>query len=185
MPNILKNALRSLSSIDGFIAASFVDLDTGMSLDSSLGDQNFDIEVAGAINTNVVQAKLRALETLELVDNIEDIVVSLSTQYHLMRLVPGRPGVFLYLALDRGVANMALARLAMADATDSIASSEIEEIVLSAIEEFASETIAPPPLPTLRTAPSYPRTDIKRADDELPHRKRPGDSPSRAFPRGR
>lgn len=168
MPDALKNALNSLSAIDGFIAASFVELDTGMTLDSTLGGEDFDIEVAGAINTNVVQAKLRALRALGLVDKIEDIVVTLSTQYHLMRIVPERPGVFLYVVLDRGVANMALARRAMAIAADAVVSD-------------LNEPIAPAVARLVHAVPSYPRTYLKRPAKGLTH----NDSPPRGFPRGR
>jgi hypothetical protein len=52
------------------------------------------------------------MEMLRINDQIEDILISLQRQYHLIRPVQGRTGkgLFLYLALDRQRANLALAR---------------------------------------------------------------------------
>ncbi|TDP62411.1 hypothetical protein [Bradymonas sediminis] len=163
--------LESLSRVDGFIAASFVELFTGITVDAIQGDPAFDVEVAGAINTSVVQAKLSALEALKLEDEIEEILVSLGTQYHLMRMLPGRSGVFLYLVVDRAVANLSLARIAMAG-------------VGAELEPKAAATTATPAATPLRAAPSYPRAYLKQGDDTTKHRKKPEDSTSRAFPRG-
>lgn len=60
----------------------------------------------------MVRAKLRTMELLDLKDEIEDILISLSSQYHLIRLIKGRNnnGLFLYVALDKDRANLAMAR---------------------------------------------------------------------------
>ncbi|HLS76311.1 MAG TPA: hypothetical protein VK083_05940, partial [Nocardia sp.] len=67
---------------------------------------------AAAGNTEVVRAKMRTMDSLGLNDEIEDILITLSGQYHIIRPMTGRKskGLFLYLALDRGRANLALAR---------------------------------------------------------------------------
>ena len=53
-------------------------------------------------------------------DTIEDILISLGSQYHLIRPLPDRPNIFFYLALSRSQSNLATARLAVADAAKKL-----------------------------------------------------------------
>ncbi|MBM7087716.1 hypothetical protein ABZ606_11405 [Streptomyces sp. NPDC012461] len=101
-----------LASIDGATAAALVDYTSGMALGTLGGGKDFNLEVAAAGNTDVVRSKLRTMEHLGLNDEIEDILITLSSQYHLIRLLKGRGGngLFLYLVLDSGRANLAMAR---------------------------------------------------------------------------
>jgi len=102
----------ALSSIEGATGAALVDYTSGMALGTVGGGASFDLNVAAAGNTDVVRAKLRTMEHLGLKDEIEDILITLSTQYHLIRLLKSRGGngLFLYLVLDSGRANLAMAR---------------------------------------------------------------------------
>lgn len=102
----------AVTSIEGAAAAALVDYTSGMALGTIGGTKDFDLEVAAAGNTGVVRAKLRTMEHLGLKDEIEDILITLGTQYHLIRLLSGRSGngLFLYLVLDKSRANLAMAR---------------------------------------------------------------------------
>jgi hypothetical protein len=112
MANLETSLKECLSSIDGATAAALVDYTSGMALGTLGGGKDFNLEVAAAGNTDVVRAKLRTMEHLGLKEEIEDILITLDGQYHMIRLLKGRggSGLFLYLVLDAGRANLAMAR---------------------------------------------------------------------------
>ena len=109
----IEAALKEAMSIDGALGASLVDWESGMSLGAVGGGKYLDLDVAAAGNTEVIRAKMRTMESLRLDDTIEDILITLAKQYHLIRLLKSsrsEQGLFLYLVLDRQKANLALAR---------------------------------------------------------------------------
>jgi predicted regulator of Ras-like GTPase activity (Roadblock/LC7/MglB family) len=101
-----------VAELAGFLGACVVDSSTGMVL-ALEGGGRIDLEVAAAGNTEVVRSKRRTMAALNLKDKIEDILISLHSQYHLIRPLEINDQVFVYVALDRKVANLALARMAM------------------------------------------------------------------------
>ncbi|MER7502828.1 hypothetical protein AB0L05_06085 [Nonomuraea pusilla] len=105
-------SLKEMMSIDGALGAAVVDYGSGMALGTLGGSKDLDLQVAAAGNTEVIKAKLRTMDSLGLQDAIEDVLITLSGQYHIIRPMTGRggKGLFLYLALDRGRANLAMAR---------------------------------------------------------------------------
>ena len=108
-----------LVELPGFIGACVVDSGTGMVL-AIEGGGRIDLETAAAGNTEVVRAKRRTIQSLNLKDRIEDILISLNNQYHLIRPLESNDAIFLYVALDRKISNLALARLAMKSVEQSI-----------------------------------------------------------------
>jgi hypothetical protein len=109
----LETALKEAMTIDGALGVALVDWESGMPLGTLGGDKYLDLDLASAGNTEVVKAKMRTLASLRLNDQVEDILITLSKQYHLIRLLKdssGAQSLFLYLALDRSKANLALAR---------------------------------------------------------------------------
>jgi hypothetical protein len=108
----IEPALKSAMEIEGALGAALVDYESGMSLGSLGGGRYLDLEVAAAGNTEVLRAKMRAMRALHLDDTIEDILITLGRQYHLIRLLrtDRSATLFMYLALDRGKANLAMAR---------------------------------------------------------------------------
>jgi hypothetical protein len=109
----IEQALKEAMGVDGAIGACVVDWESGMSLGAAGGGKYLDLDVAAAGNTEVVRAKMRTMESLRLDDTIEDVLITLSKQYHLIRLLRSsrsEQGLFFYLVLDRQRANLALAR---------------------------------------------------------------------------
>ncbi len=107
----LDNVIADLLAIEGANGAAIVDIDSGMALAAG-GTPGFDLNVAAAGNSNVVRAKLRTIQDLELKDEIEDVLITLQNQYHLINVLKGQgnTGLFIYLVLNRVTANLALAR---------------------------------------------------------------------------
>src|SRR5262245_52080641 len=110
----VETALKEALAIDGAVGVSLVDLESGMSLGTMGGGDWLDLDVASAGNTEVIRAKMRVMSELALDDAIEDILITLGRQYHLIRLIGensrGGPTLFLYLVLDRSRANLGMAR---------------------------------------------------------------------------
>ncbi|MEV7567717.1 hypothetical protein [Streptomyces tanashiensis] len=107
-----ETSLKEAATIEGAIGAALVDYTSGMALGTIGGGKDLDLNMAAAGNTDVVRAKVRTMEMLGLQEDIEDILITLGSQYHLIRLLKGRGtnGLFLYLALDKNRANLAMAR---------------------------------------------------------------------------
>ncbi|MFD8210585.1 hypothetical protein ACFV2S_29800 [Streptomyces sp. NPDC059695] len=107
-----ETSLKEAAQIEGALGAALVDYTSGMALGTIGGGKDLDLNMAAAGNTDVVRAKLRTMEMLGLKEDIEDILITLGSQYHLIRLLRGRgtDGLFLYLALDKDRANLAMAR---------------------------------------------------------------------------
>ncbi|MFJ6534875.1 hypothetical protein ACIQH5_01500 [Paenarthrobacter sp. NPDC091711] len=107
----LDEAIKQLLAIEGSTGAAVVDYSSGMALAQG-GNPGFDLGVAAAGNSNVVSAKLRTMADLSLDSDIEDILITLGTQYHLINVLnsTASKGLFVYLVLDRTYANLALAR---------------------------------------------------------------------------
>jgi serine/threonine protein kinase len=111
--------LSALAEINGFIGGCLVDSDTGLMM-ASEGGAGFDLEAASAANTEVVKAKLQAIKLLGLDDHIDDILISLGKQLHLIRPLEKTPSVFIYVALDRKAANLGMARVQVKNVEQSI-----------------------------------------------------------------
>ena len=95
----------------GFIAASLVDLDSGMTLAIKTSRTEFDLTAASAYNSELVKQKLKIMRTLGLSGNIEDMIITLQDQIHLVKMVG--TNTFLYLAVDKKQSNLAIVRSAV------------------------------------------------------------------------
>ncbi|MBP3977174.1 hypothetical protein [Microbacterium sp. BLY] len=94
--------------VNGFIGASIVDLESGLPLASSSVRPDFDLEVASAFNSEIVKNKRRTIEALGIDAELEDMLLTLNTQLHLLKMLDD--DLFIYLAADRQATNLALLR---------------------------------------------------------------------------
>ena len=114
----LNESLQDLMTLDGALCAAAVDYNSGMLL-GSIGT-GVDLELAAAGNTEVVRAKMKTMKSLGLNDSIEDILITLGKQYHILRPAEKINGIFIYYVLDSGRANLALARRKISDVESKI-----------------------------------------------------------------
>ncbi|WP_459755195.1 roadblock/LC7 domain-containing protein [Streptomyces sennicomposti] len=112
MASVEVSLKEMMTAVEGALGAAVVDYTSGMALGTLGGDKELDLTIAAAGNTDVIRAKVRTMEQLGLQSQIEDVLITLGTQYHLIRLVTGRSGngLFLYLVLDKSRSNLAMAR---------------------------------------------------------------------------
>lgn len=111
----LQAQLKDALTIEGALGVALVDVATGLPL-GAVDDGGLAVEVAAAGGTDVVRAMTRTLDGLRLGDEegIEDLLVTTTTQLHLLRVVTGRPGLFFCLVLDRSRATLGMARFRLA-----------------------------------------------------------------------
>lgn len=105
-----KDTLPKLMEIDGCLGCCIVDSTSGMMLGAAGGGGIINLEVAAAGNTEVVRSKRKTMKALNMNDQIEDMLITLGRQYHLIRPLTNNDALFIYLVLDKQRANLAMAR---------------------------------------------------------------------------
>ncbi len=88
--------LEEAMQIAGALAVALVDGASGMTLGTAGGGERLNVALAGAGAADFLHAKRRVIDALGLQDTIEDVMVTLGTQYHLSLPRPrsggGEPG---------------------------------------------------------------------------------------------
>ncbi|PZR07332.1 MAG: hypothetical protein DI536_28185 [Archangium gephyra] len=102
---------KMANDIPGFIAASLVDLDSGMTLGLKSARPDFDLAAASAYNSEMVKQKLKIMKALNLKTHLEDMLLTLGDQIHIIKLVSQT--TFIYLAAERANSNIAIVRTAV------------------------------------------------------------------------
>ena len=97
------------NDVTGVIATAVVDLESGMTLAAKSNRTEFDLAVASAYNSELVKQKMKIMRALNLKSTLEDMLLTLSDQFHLIKFLPGGTS-FLYLAVDRSGTNLAILR---------------------------------------------------------------------------
>lgn len=105
--NTFTNDIKT--NLTGFIAVAVTEVKTGMSYASLSNNPDFDPELASAYNLEVVKAKLTAIKALKLDEKINDILITLTNQIHIISLSENGE-YFIYLAVDSSKANLGMTR---------------------------------------------------------------------------
>ena len=93
----LEANLNACLEIDGAVAVALVDSSSGMALATAGTPRGLDLNVAAAGNTNVMKAKEKTMKDLGLKDKIEDVLITLTSQYHLIRPLTDASGKGLFI----------------------------------------------------------------------------------------
>ncbi|MCA9675573.1 MAG: hypothetical protein H6709_16265 [Kofleriaceae bacterium] len=100
------------AEMPGFMAASLVDTESGMTLGLKSLRPDFDLAAASAYNSEMVKQKLKIMKALNLRTHLEDMLLTLGDQIHVIKLVG--TSTFIYLAVDRSRCNLAIVRNVLA-----------------------------------------------------------------------
>ncbi|MBA3549829.1 MAG: DUF4388 domain-containing protein [Nannocystis sp.] len=109
MANINKT-LEEAMKIDGAIGVALADWESGLCLGTAGGGARLNIEVAAAGNCQVVKAKMATMAELGIKGAIQDILITLEDQIHLIRPIKRGENLFLYVAIDKAKGNLGMAR---------------------------------------------------------------------------
>jgi len=111
----LSRVIERLRRLDGYAAAFLIDPDSGVMLGGDGDPPGFDRQAAAAGYGELYRIERELITTLGTGDAIEDVVITLSRQYHVLRAVGGQPQLLLCMVIDRS-ASLGLARYALAAA---------------------------------------------------------------------
>lgn len=106
----LEEIVNGLARIRGVVAVAIVDYGSGMMMASHSNDNDFDLEVASAGCVNIIRAKMRIKDRLNLNDTLHDIQMNLHKQIHLICPCTNKENTFIYLVTDRETANLSICR---------------------------------------------------------------------------
>ncbi|MDW8848545.1 hypothetical protein SD960_00470 [Flavobacterium sp. MMLR14_040] len=96
-------------NIPGYIAVAVTEIKSGISYFSDSAVASFDPELASAFNLEVVKAKLNAISALGLDQGIDDIMITLTNQIHIIDISENNE-YFIYLAVDSNKANLGMTK---------------------------------------------------------------------------
>lgn len=96
-------------NIPGYIGVSVTEMSSGESLVSDSILEGFDPELASAFNVEIINAKRKTMQILNIVDELNDIQFNLSNQVHIIN-ISANGEYFIYLALNKEKANLGITK---------------------------------------------------------------------------
>ena len=110
---------EQFEDIEGLLGVCLVDSTSGVVIKAKTN--GFDnLEASAACDSELIRQKRNALQGLNMDQNVEDILICLNHQYHLIRPLASNQDFFVYLILDRAQANLAMARLQLKNYDDTV-----------------------------------------------------------------
>ena len=109
--------IERMREIDGYVAACLVLSQNGgvLSYDGSL-----DLRPVARLSAEVLRQNQKTIHDMGLDDEAEDLLITATSQYHLLRRLHSDVPAFVYLVLDRRLANPSLAKMALASAVRGV-----------------------------------------------------------------
>jgi CheY-like chemotaxis protein len=105
-----------LRELDGCTAACLVDTESGIVLGGDASHASLDLQTAAAGYAELLRLERETLAALHLDDHLEDVLITLDGEYHLLRAIAVRPSLCIYVVIDRHAGNLGMARFALAAA---------------------------------------------------------------------
>jgi CheY-like chemotaxis protein len=110
------SCLRKIGEISGVLGAAFIDFHSGETLGAITRDAGFETVASARANLEMLRAKVAMISSLGLIDTIEDIVITTRHQYYVLRMSARLSRQFVFVALSRDHATLALARFLVDEA---------------------------------------------------------------------
>jgi hypothetical protein len=114
----LNDTLNEVIAFDGAMSIALVDGDTGLILGNAGITEDLELAAAGA--SVMLRARRATVTTLGLDDEVEDLLVTLSTQLQIIRPLTHNPKIFLYMIVDKERSSLAMARFKASEAGDKL-----------------------------------------------------------------
>ena len=109
----LQRLIEALRQLDGYSAAMMVDGESGLVVGGDHRVSNLALQTAATGYSELYRIERDLVDSLCVGDEIEDVVITLSSQYHVLHAVAGRPSLLLCVVLDRNSTSLGLARYAI------------------------------------------------------------------------
>jgi ActR/RegA family two-component response regulator len=105
--------LDCVRTIDGYVAACLILSDSGKII---AHDGQMDLRPAANLTAALVRHNSNTISALTVNDETEDVLITATTQYHLLRAIDTAAPTFVHVVLDRRTASPAMAKLTLATA---------------------------------------------------------------------
>jgi CheY-like chemotaxis protein len=110
----IREALEQGRALEGSLATLLVETATGHLIAAAIGAKGVDLEVAAAATAEFARQRPRVEERIGLKDAVEEVLLTSTRRYYLLRPVGSDNLMFLLLVLDRARANLASAQKGLA-----------------------------------------------------------------------
>lgn len=110
----IREALERGRGLEGSLATLLVETASGSLVAAAIGAKGVDLEVAARATAEFARQKPRVEETIGLKDAVEEVLLTSTRRYYLLRPTGSEGRLFLLLVLDRSKASLAAAQKELA-----------------------------------------------------------------------